>query len=139
MDWHKRAVNQYSIDGKYIRTFVTIKSAAKAIRSHESIESVLTGIQRACAVNRNTLSCKGYIWKYSDEYSPGEDIKPTGKEKVYGRQVLQFSKDGKLIGIWNSIKEACETMKFKNQSSLRNCMCGLSKTAYGYIWKWRTQ
>lgn len=137
MDWHKRAVNQYSIDGKYIRTFETITSAAAAIKSHENIDSVKTGIQRACAANcKNAFSCKGYIWRYSDEYNPGEDIKPSGKEKVCGKKVIQFSKNEKPIKIWNSVKEACEAMKIKNQSSLRNCLCGLSKTAYGYIWKW---
>lgn len=55
---HCKSINQYTLDGEYIRTFNSIKDAwLKTGISQASIIKVCKGI---------TKSTKGYIWKYAE-------------------------------------------------------------------------
>lgn len=57
---------------------------------------------------------------------------------ILGKQlvsVAQFSKDGKLLRIWRSIKEAGETLGIDRPSITNTCL-GKRKTAGGYVWKY---
>lgn len=54
-----KAVNQYSLDGKFIASFVSAREADKSTGiSYKKISSVVTGKQKTAG---------GYIWRYSDE------------------------------------------------------------------------
>lgn len=72
--------------------------------------------------------------KYNANY--GNAIKKRVK-KMYVK-VEQYSIDGKLIKVWNSIREASEKLKIKNQSITRCCQ-GKRKTTGGYIWRYRNR
>lgn len=51
------------------------------------------------------------------------------------RKVAQYDKDMKLIKIWSSCMEVCETLGY-NINSIRGNLAGYSKTHKGYIWKY---
>lgn len=56
--------------------------------------------------------------------------------KDYRKHVLQCTKDGKIIKEWNSSYEASKNLHI-SQSAIGNCLCGISKTSSGYIWKYK--
>ena len=56
------------------------------------------------------------------------------EHKIYGEvRVAQYTKNGKLIKIWNSQKEAAEATKI-SQSSISQCCNGKTKVARGFRW-----
>lgn len=65
-----RKVNQYSLDGKYIKTYNTLTEAAK-----ENDINNISSITNVCTGKRKTA--KGYIWRYYDNSlnDPYQDIK----------------------------------------------------------------
>ena len=54
--------------------------------------------------------------------------------KHYTKKIEQYSKDGKLLKVWDSIKET-ENYGF-NKNAIVSCCKGRSKTSGGYIWKY---
>lgn len=57
--WKPRKIEQYTMDGKYIKTFSTINSAAKSLYGNAPCI-------RAC-LRGDSKSSYGYKWKYVDE------------------------------------------------------------------------
>lgn len=51
------------------------------------------------------------------------------------KKVKQLSKDGELIKVWDSAKEACETLHIQ-KSTVCQCCKGVKKTAGGYRWEY---
>ena len=60
-----------------------------------------------------------------------------GAEKI-SKPIIQYSKDGKKISEYKSIQEAKRSIGVKS-GRLGNCLQGKCKTAYGYIWKYKTE
>lgn len=56
--------------------------------------------------------------------------------KDYKKHVLQFTKSGEFIKEYNSVLEVTELTKIGN-SSIRNCLANISKSAGGYVWKYK--
>jgi hypothetical protein len=56
---------------------------------------------------------------------------------VKGKKVEQYSLDGKLIKLYNSISEASRQVK-TDCSTIREVASGRGKTAGGFIWKFPT-
>ena len=54
--------------------------------------------------------------------------------KKVKKQVEQYDKDGVLIKIWDSGKEAGLSLNI-NAGNIAECCTGKRKTAGGYIWK----
>jgi hypothetical protein len=145
MSVHNRAVNQYSTDGTLICTFPSVKSAA------QSVSTIPGTITKACYDNHIS---RGYLWKFAEDKT--ELIIPTDLSRrlhsphrkrtdIIGRQVAQYSKDGSLICIYNSAKEAHEKTGV-NHGDICSCCKGqkgsngrLKHTAGGYIWKYAEQ
>lgn len=55
--------------------------------------------------------------------------------KARSKSVAQYSKDGKLLEVWSSAREAARQLSIK-QGPISNVARGIQKTAYGYIWKY---
>ena len=56
--------------------------------------------------------------------------------KDWKKHVLQCSKDGEIIREWNSSYEASKELGI-SQSAIGNCLCGISKSSNGYVWKYK--
>jgi group I intron endonuclease len=73
---------------------------------------------------------------YTDEHkqriSEGKLGKPHPKS---GKHVLQLDKEGNIIQEHNSIEEAAKYIG-KKRSNISCCLTGVSKTAYGFQWKY---
>lgn len=80
--------------------------------------------------NKGNTYCLGY--KHT------EDFLNTLRKKI-----LQYTLDLDFIKEWSSIKEAAESIKNTNSmiksksSNIGNCLKGLSKSAYGFKWKYK--
>lgn len=121
-----KPINQYSIDGKFIRKYKSIKEAV--LENNFNNKSGLSNIHYCCSGKIKTAY--GYIWKYDGE----ELILENHKSKI-NKSVIQYSKNNDLIKIYKSVKEASNENKI-NISSIIKCCKGQLKTAGGYIWRY---
>jgi hypothetical protein len=55
--------------------------------------------------------------------------------KALSRPVGQYTRDGKLIKVWQSTMEVERHLGFSNQN-ISTAALGKYKTAYGYVWKY---
>lgn len=65
-----------------------------------------------------------------------EDSKKKISNALYGRKtkkVYQVSKQGKIIRTYDSAAIAARKTKI-NYNSIRNCLCGINKSAGGFLW-----
>ena len=129
-DKQKVRINQYSLDGRYMHTYASVKEAKEAVGASGN-----AGIIACAKGNRKIAS--GYQWKYTDECNGTENIAPvfTGKKAVN-----QYSIDGKYLHTYESLTEAAYAVKPENKNSgisvILSCAKGKKMTAFGYLWKY---
>lgn len=121
LNYQKRKVSQYDLQGKFIRSFESIKEASSYGFNEGNIQ--------ACCVGR-LKSSKGFIWRYS------EDLQPDLYRKKNVKSVLQFTINGEFIKEWDSIACASKDLKIGG-NSIVTCCKGKYKSAGGYIWKYK--
>ena len=119
---------QYTKEGKKVGEYESIGEASR-----------LTGIDRrkisACLIGRNK-SAGDYIWKYASDDNP-EQIEEYNVSKggIPKKPICQYTKDGILVGKYESISEAF----YKTGISIYNissCLAGKRKSAGNYLWKY---
>jgi len=75
------------------------------------------------------------LMTWGENNAKGIADRNSGKNKKKLVKVQAYTKSGKLIKKYDSIKEAAkETVVSK--TSIANCLSGLSKTAGGYVWQY---
>lgn len=67
----------------------------------------------------------------------GRIVSEETKRKI-SKQVVQYTLDGELVKIWDSIMQVEIELKFFN-SNIVKCCRGERKTAYGYKWKYKDE
>lgn len=122
----KKEIAQYTIDGKFIRTWDSIQEAQETLNL-TSISNAVRGISKYCG---------NFQWKfYNGDESDIESIQT--KEKA----VYQFDLQGNLIKIWKSMSLAAK--EFENptsaKSAIHNVCNGKSNQAYGYFWSFKNK
>ena len=132
MEAWKKPVCQLTTNGVLVKIFPSITEA-----------STETGIQvtTISAVVRKEgyhKTAGGYVWIYQKDFDPKKDYSVeielgSGVKK----QVIQYDKDGKIIGEYNSIKEACIVNNFPFNSYIGECCRGVRKMYKNYIWKYK--
>lgn len=65
---------------------------------------------------------------------PSEKTMKMLKEKI-SKRVYQYSKDGKLINVWNSVREASKNIG-AFESNISACCMGKGRTCKGYKWSY---
>lgn len=134
-----KEILQYSIDGKYIRTWFGVSEAARAMGcTPASISGCINGKKR---------TIKGYIWRIKDSDNPPLTIcipekMRHKKKKGYKQQnrrpmhrIQQISKTGVVIKIWSNYQELADNTGYDN-GNIYKCINGKLKSAYGYIWRY---
>ncbi len=53
-----------------------------------------------------------------------------------GHKIIQYDLNMELIKEWDSIRQAGQELANTSGETIRKCLIGLQKTAYGYIWKY---
>ncbi len=81
-----------------------------------------------CARGKNN-SVKGYAWSYIkyDNYKP----------IIYNKKPIeQYDINNNFIRLWDSATDVKNELGYNN-SSITNCCKNVSKSSYGYIWKYK--
>jgi hypothetical protein len=101
---------------------------ARISEAETSTDVCYSQISECCAHKRKTAG--GYIWQYADGFV---DIPKWHFDARMFNEILQLSKDGKLLNAFPSAAEAKRVTGVCNTSIIR-CCHGKLKTAGGYLW-----
>lgn len=128
-----RTVDQYSLDGKYIKTWPSATECGKNLGNQGFISAI-------CRQEKSILSAYGFLFKYTDD---PRDIsewvvrlknkKDAGKPK---KPIEQYDSDNNLICTYESASAAATAMGKKDKSNI----CAAARKgvkAYGYYWKYK--
>lgn len=119
----RKPILQYSLDGEFIREFEGITF----------VEFDAANILMCCKGKIN--SAYGYIWRYKTSVDFPRNIEVQGRFNIKNKKVIQYTKDRQYMNTYNNIKEASMITGI-SVSSIRNCICGTSKSAGGYMWNY---
>lgn len=126
---------QYSLDGKFICNFLSLKEAQEK-----------TGISRSsicsCASGRHK-SAGGFMWRRFEELplmqilpykKIGSAVKQTSR--LSRKAVYQYTKEGLYLDSFDAIAEAAHQTGV-NKAGIWCCCNGRKETAGGYKWKYK--
>jgi group I intron endonuclease len=117
-----KKIKQYSLNNQYIKTWNSIVEAERVFGM--GIKSVL---------NKSKFTAGGFIWLYEYEILPPNYKIPTHKNT---KPIIQYSLDGEVVKDWKSLTQVQKVLGF-NKNNISNTLTGKSKTAFGYIWKYK--
>lgn len=125
-------INQYDLNGNFIKTFSSLKEAALELSLNVSnLTTTLKGLQK---------SYGGFLWSNYGEPAPMpyKDNRLNHITSSNKRQIIQFTKQNELIQIYESAHEAARQIgKSKCANHITECCQGKRKTCEGYIWKYK--
>lgn len=124
-------VKQFSLDGNFIKEYDTITQASKETG---------VGIARISDVARgNRKTAGGFIWKFSNDKNIQHKTKPIyhAENDKNLKPILQYDLNGTLVGEYRGIAEATRINGFNHRTNIISNLKGRTKTAYGFIWKYK--
>ncbi len=121
-----RHIRQYNLNGDYMMTY---ESSAEAARQTGSLQPKIIEV---CAGRRKTTN--NYQWRYDDENI--EKLPSLNKPLNSKKRVAQYTKDGQLIAIYESFREAARAVDGTPSAISRICSGtpGLH-THKGFVWE----
>lgn len=126
---HRKIVSQYDLNGKYITSFESVKSAA-----------LETGVKRAeissCINNQKRISAGGFLWKQTDKKDDIQPSKFAGKkedEHLYAKPVRRIDIETKTIVEYKSRKEAAKANNTTSTTIIR--WLKRETPIRGYFWE----
>ena len=81
--------------------------------------------------NNNVENLEWCNKKYNNTYG----TKVTRQSKKIKKEVYQYDLQGNFISKYNSVREAGTSLR-ANKANIANCCRGLTKTAYGFVWRY---
>ena len=119
-----RKIAQYTLEGKFIRTYNSIQEALE-VTGYTSIASAVAGISKYCG---------DYQWKYYEDSE--EDIPPI---QIKEKTVYQYDLSGNLLKVWKSAAEAAKQFANSNaaRAAIHNVCHNITRQAYGYYWSFK--
>lgn len=116
-------INQYALDGTFIRKYPTLADATKETGISKSI------ICNVCKGKGHTAG--GFRWSYE-----GQPLEIKERKKLSSRKkVQQFDKQNNLVQQFDSLTDAANITGI-NCANIGQVCNGKRKTAGGYIWKY---
>lgn len=119
----RKEIAQYTIDGKFIRTWSSITEAEEMLQIPN--------------ISQNLIGKSKYSGNFQWKYYTGDDSDIEAvqtKEKT----VYQFDLQGNLIKVWKSVTEASKI--FSNsaaRTAISNCCLGKTNQSLGYFWSYK--
>ena len=128
-----RAVEQYSLDGEYIKTWRSATECGKELGNQSLISA-------NCRQEESILSAYGFLFKYEDDprdisewVARLKNKKNSGKPK---KEIEQYDSDNNLVCTYESASAAATALGKKDKSNI----CAAARKgvkAYGYYWKYK--
>lgn len=125
--YQKIPIDQYSMEGKFLRIFDSIQDAARFLRIQNSSHII------SCCKGK-AFYAYGYVWRYH-----GEAFDKYPLESKQRLKCNKYDLDGNLLDTYSSLSEACLSLGKdpKNTvSTLSKCCRGKIEKAYGYKWSY---
>lgn len=126
-----QGVKQFDLNGNFIAEYETITKASQKTGVN------LSRISDVARGNRKTAG--GYLWKFTNDKHIHHKKKP-----IYNiendknlKPVLQYDLQGNLIGEYRGIAEATRINGFNNRTNIICNLKGRTKSAYGFVWKYK--
>lgn len=127
-----QAVRQYDLEHNFIAEYSTMTEASKA-----------TGVSvaRISAVAKNQRKTSGgFIWEYVNEKKiiqrKSSFIYDVDKDKT-AKAIIQYDLKGNIVGEYKSVAEAARENGFHCRTNITQNLRGKTKSAYGYVWKYK--
>lgn len=121
-------INQYSLNGKYLKTFDSITDAIIELGKEYS------GSQISLVCKGKRKSAYNFQWRYKKDFPDKEDIEPIQVVDKTRKEIYQYDKNNNFIKSYENITIASKETGI-GRTSISNCLNGYSKTAGGYKWK----
>lgn len=121
-----KKVNQYDMDGNFIKTFDSIKSVSDTYNVYSS--NIVS-----CCKNKSISSC-GFRWKYFTDNSQLKEIKDKNESKYIA--VCKYSMDGELLETYKSVSDAAKSIN-KSTSAVSGVCKGKEKSIGGFIFRYQ--
>ena len=124
IDKNNKKVNQYDLNGKYIKTWESIKQA----QDYYNIKH----ISSCCNLNKSYSTVNGFQWRF---YSGNtDDIRPHIPNTLE-KSVVQRDLEGNLIKTWKSLHQISRETDYHWQN-ISKCCRGLRKNAHNFKWEY---
>lgn len=122
---------QYTLSGKFLMSFESTKKAAQSLNCGQS------NIAAAC--RKEIAYSNGCIWRYSDNYSYGENLTKDDIKKIHAlsKSVIQYTLKGEYIQTFDSVTSAAKYIGSSTNEISKVCM-KKNKTSHGCIWRYST-
>lgn len=115
-----KKINQYSLDGKFIRQWLGASQAGRELNiCARNIGDCARGIYKQNG---------GYIWRFAE--NDNGIIEPIKKVLI-----IQYDLNNNKLAEYNSIAHIITKNPDFNTSSISQCIRGETKTSYGFLWK----
>lgn len=127
----EREIIQFQLDGKFLRTFPSIRNASE-------VTGILESALVKCLSGKTSKSF-GSVWKYRSEFGAKLPSIIDVQLKISGghhniKPIAQYDLDGKLIRIFNTIAEAAKNLNV-DVSNVKRCARGKSNQIKGFIFR----
>ena len=122
----KQEVHQYTLEGNYITSYLSLVDAAVAVMGNKNGHSSIGAV---CRNERGRIQAYGYRWSYNKV----DKLPPIITKKC--KSVIRISLDGKEHKIYPSAAQAGRENNVSYKSILYACN-GVQHTAAGYKWEY---
>lgn len=135
-----KAVDQYTLDGEFVATHITMMDAARSIGKKNNNDIV-----RCC--KGKAATAHGYLWRYHGDQLNKSDVDKRIENWIEGSKerfrecaknncipIQQENDCGEVIATFSSAVEASKATGI-DQNGIRLCCRGKLKHAGGYVWR----
>lgn len=124
----RKPISQYTLNGEYIRTFKGLREAERHFNKNYDC-----GIRSAATETSNQKTAFGFQWRFTDST---ENIEKVTFINGKAKEICQYDLEMNLLNTFSSISEA---KRFLKKGDISSCLRGKTKTAGGYIWKYKNE
>ena len=127
-----QAVRQYDLNRNFVAEYSTITEASEKTGVNSSKISMVAKGKRK--------SSGGYLWEYVNDKKISRKkinlVYDVRKDKS-AVPILQYDINGNFLAEYNSVAEATKINNFSNRTNISANLRGRTKSAYGYVWKYK--
>ena len=126
-----QSVKQFDLNGNFIKEYGTITQASKETG---------IGLARISDVARgNRKTAGGFKWEFSNDKHIRHTRKPAyhPENDKNRKSIIQYRLDGTFVREYPGIAEATRQNNFNHRTNIISNLKGRTKSAYGFIWKYK--
>lgn len=127
---NQKRVCQFNLSGELIQTYESVKEAERIVGASGG------AIGQCCARKHGFKTVKNYLWLWEKDKEQITDLVKSLDNGHREQKVAQLDKDGKVIAVFNSAKEAAQSFGKSKDSHIGDCCKGRRKTCFGYRWRY---